>query len=162
MPAQNSLQEHQYVSARHAGLDRLEQSHSIAFDEGSRLPHGETQARKKGTGFSESQVTALWRHIEAHIQSQIPVEEFSRVIGFSQWHFSRCFKVEFGRSPHRFIVEHRIQHAKGLLLNSPLTIAEIALESGFADQAHLSRSFNQHVGLSPGRWRRKNRAQGAR
>ena len=113
-------------------------------------------------GFTESQVTALWRHIQAHIHSQIPVEEFSKVIGFSQWHFSRCFKAEFGRSPHRFILEHRIRHAKALLLNSRLTLAEIALESGFADQAHLGRSFNRHVGLSPGRWQRKNRAQGAR
>lgn len=162
MTFQNSLQEHQYASPSHAGLHHLKRSHSIEFDNDSRSPHDETRARRKGPGLTAGQVTALWRHIEAHIHSQIRVDEFSKVIGFSQWHFSRCFKVQFGCSPHRFIIEHRIRHVKRLLLNSALTLAEIALEAGFADQAHLGRSFNKHVGLSPGRWRRKNRVDARR
>jgi transcriptional regulator GlxA family with amidase domain len=157
MSAQNSLHEIQYGSdsgyQNHAGLHGL---HQTAFDVSS-CPGTETRGRKRGLGFSANEVNALWRHLHANLHSQISVREFSKVVGFSQWHFSRCFKVQFGCSPHRFIVEQRIRHAKGLLLSSRLTLADIALESGFADQAHLGRSFNQHVGLSPGRWRRKHR-----
>ena len=157
MPAQDSLHENQYSSdssyQSHAGAHRLPPS---AFGVSRRL-RTESRGRKKGLGFSANEVNALWRHLEAHIHSQISVQEFSKVVGFSQWHFSRCFKVQFGCSPHRFIIEQRIRHAKDLLLRSRFTLADIALESGFADQAHLGRSFNRHVGVSPGRWRRKNR-----
>ena len=130
-------------------LSPLERSHSSAVVE------DRTSASREGSGFTAGEIRALWRYLETHIHAPISVEQFSKVIGFSQWHFSRCFKAEFGCSPHRFIIAHRIRHATALLINSRLSIAEIALESGFADQAHLGRSFSKHVGLSPGRWRRE-------
>ena len=158
MTVPNSLREQEDGSdSRFVQLHHSQQTHSSPFHTLSRSPRAASRRRGKNLGFTASEVSALRRHVETHIHLQISVENFSKVIGFSQWHFSRCFKVQFGCSPHRFIITQRICHARGLLISSRLTLAEIALESGFADQAHLGRSFSQHVGQSPGRWRRQHR-----
>jgi transcriptional regulator GlxA family with amidase domain len=57
-------------------------------------------------------------------------------------------------SPYRWLLERSIDHAKALLVTSELSIANIALQSGFSDQAAFTRSFRRIVGDSPGRWKR--------
>jgi transcriptional regulator GlxA family with amidase domain len=47
-----------------------------------------------------------------------------------------------------------MEHAQGLMLTTNTTLGQIALECGFADQAHLSRLFQRFVGESPAAWRR--------
>ncbi len=72
----------------------------------------------------------------------------------SRSYFSKAFKATTGRSPHRWLLEHRVRQAKRMLrgLNS---IAEIALECGFTDQSHFTRVFTRMVGAPPGVWRRQ-------
>jgi transcriptional regulator GlxA family with amidase domain len=57
-------------------------------------------------------------------------------------------------SPYRWLLERRIDCAKALLLTSGLSIVDIAIRSGFADQTTLTRTFGRIVGESPARWRR--------
>jgi transcriptional regulator GlxA family with amidase domain len=51
-------------------------------------------------------------------------------------------------------MRRRMERAQGLMLTSNASLAHIALECGFADQAHLSRLFLQFTGESPASWRR--------
>ena len=69
-------------------------------------------------------------------------------------YFIKAFKTTTGRTPHRWLQEYRVGKAKGLLLRS-LSIAEIALECGFADQSHFTRVFRNVTGTPPGMWRRQ-------
>jgi AhpD family alkylhydroperoxidase len=69
-------------------------------------------------------------------------------------HFARAFKRTTGRTPHRWLLERRVEHAKRLLVTSALALAEIAAACGFADQSHFTRVFSQIVGIGPGAWRR--------
>ena len=57
-------------------------------------------------------------------------------------------------SPYRWLVERRIDQGKALLAASDLPIADIAVRTGFSDQAAFTRAFRRLVGDSPGRWRR--------
>lgn len=52
------------------------------------------------------------------------------------------------------MVLRRCELAKELLRSSPLSLAEIALACGFADQSHFTRAFARLVGMTPGAWRR--------
>ena len=67
--------------------------------------------------------------------------------------FSRKFKATVGETPMRFVTQVRLEVATRLLGEGMLPLAQIAAECGFADQAHLSRSFKQHLGVSPSQFR---------
>jgi AraC family transcriptional regulator len=60
-------------------------------------------------------------------------------------------------SPHAWLMHHRIEKAKGLLMSSARVLADVALDCGFADQSHLTRTFQRVVGMTPGAWRRLHR-----
>jgi len=57
--------------------------------------------------------------------------------------------------PHQWLLKVRVERAKEQLLNSDASLADIAVDSGFADQSHFTRVFTKHVGASPGQWRRQ-------
>ncbi len=72
----------------------------------------------------------------------------------SRSYFARAFKKTTGQSPHRWLLVHRVEMAKRMLVSSDAAISEIALTAGFADQSHLTRVFSKVVGATPGAWRR--------
>jgi AraC family transcriptional regulator len=72
----------------------------------------------------------------------------------SQSHFIRAFKQTTGLTPHRWLLEHRVNKAKELLRHS-LPLAAVATDCGFADQSHFTRIFTSIMGMPPGVWRRQ-------
>ncbi len=68
-------------------------------------------------------------------------------------HLSRAFRKHYGKSIGKFIKEKRVHHAMLLIEHGRITLAEIASESGFSDQSHLSRGFKEVVGITPGAFR---------
>jgi AraC family transcriptional regulator len=71
----------------------------------------------------------------------------------SRSYFIKAFKNTTGRTPHRWLLEHRVDRAKELLLRS-VPIVDIALECSFADQSHFTRMFANIMGVPPAVWRR--------
>jgi AraC-like DNA-binding protein len=80
--------------------------------------------------------------------------DVARECSLSVSHFARSFKATFGMAPHKWLIGHRIECAKELLRQTTTPIADIAIRSGFADQAAFTRTFRQIMGISPGQWRR--------
>jgi len=69
-------------------------------------------------------------------------------------HFARSFKASFGVTCHRWLMERRIERAQELLATADIPLADVAVQSGFADQAAFTRAFHRIAGMTPGRWRR--------
>src|SRR4029077_6456117 len=92
--------------------------------------------------------------IRESLGGKIHLSDMARECGLSVSHFTRAFRKSFGMSPYRWMLERRIDRAKALLVTSDLPIVDIAVQTGFSDQAAFSRAFGQIVGDSPGRWRR--------
>ena len=86
------------------------------------------------------------------------IEDLAVACGLSRAHFMRAFKQTMGMPPHRWLLGQRVSRAKQLLDAGDMPISEIALEVGFADQAHLTRVFSAWVGIGPGHWRRQRRS----
>jgi AraC-like DNA-binding protein len=63
----------------------------------------------------------------------------------------RSFTRTFGIAPHRYVVGRRIDAARRLLLDG-VPLARAAVDAGFHDQAHMTRHFRRHVGVTPGRY----------
>jgi AraC family transcriptional regulator len=98
-------------------------------------------------------------YIDRHITSRVLVADLCAQVWRSEAHFSRSFKGTFGYSPHAFVVRRRIELAAKYMLNTDMSLSEIALGCGFVDQAHLCKQFRMVTGETPAAWRRAKRAQ---
>jgi AraC family transcriptional regulator len=92
--------------------------------------------------------------LRENLDGRIRLMEIARECALSVSHFARSFKETFGISTHQWLIRRRIEHAQELLRQTTAPIVDIAMQSGFGDQAAFSRTFRQVVGVSPGRWRR--------
>ena len=82
----------------------------------------------------------------------LKLEDICAAAQLSPSYLIRAFKQHFGMTPHAFLVNRRIQYAQDQLRSGKL-IADVALEAGFADQAHFQRAFKQHLAATPGQYR---------
>lgn len=101
------------------------------------------------------QVRRVRAEVEERLHQALPIGELAASVRLSNSHFSRVFRSSFGCSPHAYILLRRIDRAKALISDGTIPLAQIALECGLADQAHLCRMFRRHVGCTPGAWRRQ-------
>ena len=70
-------------------------------------------------------------------------------------HFTRAFGNTVGTPPYRWLLDRRLERAMALLSGAGLSLVEISLACGFANQSHFTRTFTRHIGVSPGEWRRQ-------
>jgi AraC family transcriptional regulator len=104
-------------------------------------------------GFAPWQKRRALEVLEQNLSGDLRLNRLATECGVSRSYFCRCFRITFGTSVHRFVVNKRIERAQQLLRNSKCSIAEIALEAGFSDQAAFSRTFAANLGAPPARWR---------
>jgi AraC-like DNA-binding protein len=77
--------------------------------------------------------------------------EVEAVTGLDRYQFARQFHAVYGTSPYRYSLMRRLDVARGWLRDAR-PLAETALEAGFADQAHFTRTFKAAFGMTPGRY----------
>lgn len=77
--------------------------------------------------------------------------ELEAVTGLTRYDLARQFRVMCGTSPYRYLLMRRLEAAREQIARG-LPLAEVALEVGFADQAHLTRMFKAAFGLTPARY----------
>jgi AraC family transcriptional regulator len=92
--------------------------------------------------------------IEANLDGEVPLGMLAAECGLSVSHFSRAFRQSIGTSPHRWLLRRRVELAQERLRDPKLSLSEVALSCGFADQSHFTRVFTSLSGMSPGAWRR--------
>lgn len=91
-------------------------------------------------------------YLNDNYDTDIGLEELATMAGLSRAHLIRAFRREFHITPHAYLTDIRIRRARHLLRlgESP---ASVALECGFADQAHFTRHFKARTGVTPGQFR---------
>jgi AraC family transcriptional regulator len=105
-------------------------------------------------GLSTRSVRSIRDFVEANIADCIKLDDLAAICGVSSEYFIRLFKSSLGVSPHRYVVGVRIHHAKLLLTDPNIGLAEVARQCGFAHQQHFTNTFRRMTGLSPGAYRR--------
>ena len=100
----------------------------------------------------------LEAYIDENLGSRIKILDLTKVAGLSVRHFSLAFGQSFGQSPHAYIVRHRIERAKQIMLHTDEPLCEVALACGLADQSHLNKWFRRLLGVTPSVWRRAQSA----
>ena len=92
---------------------------------------------------------AVCDYIEANLDSDLSLAELADVAGFSVPHFKVLFLRTTGLSPHRYVVERRVERARQLLLKRDRPMGDVALEVGFAHSSHMVRCFRRVLGITP-------------
>lgn len=83
----------------------------------------------------------------------VSVEQAAVRAGLSRRHFTRLFSGAYGKGPHRFLLDLRLERAARLLIETELTVTETAFACGFNDGNYFSRVFSRHWGCPPREWR---------
>jgi len=99
---------------------------------------------------------AVSEYIEESLGDPIHLEDLASIAGLSPFHFSRRFKLEFGTTPHAFVIQRKIERAKSLLNMKNMPLKVVAADCGFSDQSHLNRTFRKFLGLTPAEYRRNS------
>jgi AraC family transcriptional regulator len=111
---------------------------------------------KKGT-LAPWQERLATEFLAAHFNKPLSVGDLASRCELSRSYFNKAFKESFGRTPSKLLTEYRVARVKELLLQD-LSIAEVAINCGFADQSHMTRVFTSLTGDTPARFRRKNKS----
>ncbi|MCM2533345.1 AraC family transcriptional regulator [Neobacillus pocheonensis] len=94
------------------------------------------------------------KYITENYNRDISLNELANVVYVNPYHLAHTFKNEVGISPIQFLITHRIEVAKTMLLHSDLTIREIASKVGYPNANYFNLLFKKFTGYSPGKFRK--------
>jgi AraC family transcriptional regulator len=92
-------------------------------------------------------------YMQANLGRRVSLEELASIAQLSAVHFTRLFRQTTGQPPHQWLLEQRLAKAEELLHAKHLSISEIASQTGFSDQSHLTRAFRRSRGITPSLFR---------
>jgi len=113
--------------------------------------------RRRRGGLAPWQERRAKESIAANLSQTQSLRDVADACRLSTAHFARAFKASTGMTPHGWMQGLRVDRARDLLATD-LSLADIALDCGFADQSHFTRVFRQFAGDTPGAWRRYRKA----
>ena len=100
-------------------------------------------------GLASKPLQRVIEYINEHLQDELSLFELARTAKLSPHYFATVFKASTGISPHRYVIERRIDRARDLLRRDDKTISEIAYAVGFSSQSHLTANFRRMMGVTP-------------
>lgn len=118
-------------------------------------PEASRSAGRGPNGLPKRKLNAVIDYLHAHLEEDVSLQQIALLTGLSVSQFSRGFKTSTGLSPHRFLLQLRVQRAQHLLRHGQESLSSIAGQIGFADQSHFTRVFRRIAGSTPKEWRRR-------
>lgn len=94
-------------------------------------------------------VDRLHAFMEKNFLQEWRLDEFCKEFGLGLTAFKAMFYVVYNCSPRAWISERRILHSRNLLLNTDMSIVDVAMESGFSSQSYFSQSYRRRFGCTP-------------
>jgi AraC family transcriptional regulator len=91
--------------------------------------------------------------VDEHLAADLSLDRMAAVANRSPSTLARRFREEADTTPWRYVMERRVAAAKRLLATTDRSLASIAVDTGFYDQAHLTRTFKRLHGQTPGEYR---------
>lgn len=100
-------------------------------------------------------------YLHKHFEKEWTVEQLAELADVPRWNYTRIFKDITGQIPLHYLNNVRIEKAKQLLMMTNDRVFEISQSVGFNNEYYFNRRFKEHVGISPGQYR-KNQSNNLR
>lgn len=101
-------------------------------------------------GLTRRQAAAVTAYIKEHLADDLTLADLAGVVGLSPSHFKVQFKSSIGVPVHQYVIRARVDHAVRLLVEGKTRLCDVAQQSGFAHQSHLTRCMRRLLGMTPG------------
>ena len=105
---------------------------------------------------SHPKLTEVFNFIETNYHRPITLSEIAEAVGYSPTYLTNLVGQETGNTLHCWIIKRRMAAACSLLLETELTVNQIAEAVGYQDASYFSRQFHQLYGMPPKAWRKKS------
>ena len=102
---------------------------------------------------SSAALSELINRLSEHTEKHWTRPEMARSIGVSESSLTRMFKQSTGYAPNEYLIILRLKKGAMLLLNTDLSIGEIADRTGFSDSNYFCRQFKKHFRIPPRKYR---------
>ena len=102
---------------------------------------------------------AVLEYIDKNYTNEIKLSQLAAIMNISTMYFSNYFKQVFNVSPKQYILSKRLSEAQRLLLESEMSIKEIAYAVGFENESYFSEFFSQKVGIPARKFRQRDLPQ---
>jgi AraC family transcriptional regulator, glycine betaine-responsive activator len=97
--------------------------------------------------------------MEANIEDPLSLDDVADKVGVSRRQIERLFRRHLGMVPSKYYLEARLKRARSLLLQTDLSIMEIAVACGFESPPHFSRCYRSQFGCTPSAERQRKDAR---
>jgi len=104
-------------------------------------------------GVRHPKLSLVIHKMEAHIEEPISPSILAAEVGMSTRQLERLFRRYLNRSPKRYYMELRLQKARNLLMQTDMSVINVALACGFSSPSHFSKCYRSHYGTTPYRER---------
>ncbi|MEG3086889.1 AraC family transcriptional regulator [Sphingomonas sp. PB4P5] len=91
--------------------------------------------------------------VDSRIDEPLTLSQLAAAAGLSRMHFAAQFRAAIGARPHDYLLRRRVERSISLMSDPKVSLAEVALSSGFQSQSHFSTVFRRFQGTSPAVWR---------
>lgn len=123
----------------------------------ARLDHVEEHGNAPSQRLAPWQENAAKKLMTQDLTCPPSLQALASACGMSANGFARAFRGSTGLSPRQWLISFRIARAQEMLADSAAPLSAIALDCGFCDQSHFTRTFTQMAGKTPAVWRREAR-----
>jgi AraC-like DNA-binding protein len=120
------------------------------------LRFSESRPAQPSDGVERHAVRRACEYVVEHYDENVSLAALARVANLSSFHLNRVFSKQLGMPPHEFQIQVRVSRAKALLRQG-WSISQVASQTGFADQSHLTRHFKRLVIVTPGAYRENSK-----
>ncbi|WP_159888226.1 helix-turn-helix domain-containing protein [Paenibacillus puerhi] len=108
--------------------------------------------RRQQTKEANQQVDHVIDYIRTHIDANLSVGDYAKMVYLSSSYFSNLFKKVTGMTITQFVTSERMEKAKELLIQG-MQVQEISLQLGYEDRPYFSELFKRHTGMTPSEFR---------
>ncbi len=110
-------------------------------------------------GVRHPKLSQVIQMMEANIEEPVSPSLLAREVGMSTRQLERLFRRYLNRSPKRYYMELRLQKARNLLMQTDMSVINVALACGFASPSHFSKCYRAHYETTPYRERGSHAAR---
>jgi AraC family transcriptional regulator len=155
VPARNLIGVLKDEAAQGGPLGRLYVD-NLSYALAIRLLHLDSPNQRKSRLTSPLPHRILRRVLERmqDLTADLDLQTLAAETGYSRHHFLRMFQKATGHTPHRYLLQLRLQRAQDLIREGRMSLDDLAAACGFSSHAHLSHVFRRILGVTPSEYRR--------